>query len=64
LSGGATDYCVLNTVLDAVNAGFQVFLLADAVKPVNAAPGDNEKALRRMEEAGAAMIETDDIEAQ
>ncbi|HPL64698.1 MAG TPA: isochorismatase family protein [Syntrophales bacterium] len=61
VGGVATDYCVLNTVLDAAGAGYEVFLLTDAIKPVEAAPGDNERALQKMREAGARMIETEDI---
>jgi len=53
VGGLATDYCVLNTVLDARKAGFDVLLLVDAVRAVNVKPGDGERAEREMRAAGA-----------
>jgi nicotinamidase/pyrazinamidase len=55
VGGLATDYCVLNTVLDARAEGFEVLLLADAVRAVEVTPGDGERALARMERAGARL---------
>jgi nicotinamidase/pyrazinamidase len=55
--GLATDYCVLHTVLDALKLGYTVFLLQDAVRAVNAAPDDGDKALRKMRQHGAIPIE-------
>ena len=51
--GLATDYCVLNTVLDALAAGFEVLTVADAMRAVDVAPGDGERALVRMLGQGA-----------
>ena len=56
VGGLATDYCVLSTVLDARKAGLEVLLLADAIRAVNAKPGDGERAERKMREAGAILI--------
>jgi nicotinamidase/pyrazinamidase len=53
VGGLATDYCVLNTVLDARKAGFEVLLLVDAMRAVNVKPGDGERAGREMLAAGA-----------
>ena len=39
VGGLATDYCVLNTVLDARAAGFEVLVLTDAVRAVEVRPG-------------------------
>lgn len=55
IGGIATDYCVKNTVLDALRAGFSVTLLMDAVRGVDAAPGDAEAAIREMVESGAEV---------
>lgn len=57
VGGLATDYCVLNTVLDARGAGFETLLLKDAIRAVNVQPGDGERAERRMTDAGAAVIQ-------
>jgi nicotinamidase/pyrazinamidase len=53
--GLATDYCVLATALDAVRLGFEVELLADAVAAVNLKPGDGERALSQMADAGVVI---------
>lgn len=59
--GLATDYCVLNTVLDALKLGFTVFLLQDAVRAVNVKPGDGDHALSMMRQNGAHLISLDRI---
>ncbi|MFQ5993758.1 MAG: nicotinamidase [Acidiferrobacterales bacterium] len=56
IGGLATDYCVLNTVRDALKHNFTVFLLRDAVRAVNVEPGDGEKAEREMENLGAKPL--------
>ena len=61
VGGLATDYCVLNTVLDARKAGFEVLLLVDAIRAVNVNPGDGERAEREMEAAGAVAIRLEDL---
>jgi nicotinamidase/pyrazinamidase len=61
VGGLATDYCVLNTVLDARKAGFEVLLLADAIRAVNVEPGDGERAEREMLAAGAVAVGPEDF---
>lgn len=56
IGGLATDYCVKNTVLDAVKEGFQVKALEDAMRPVELNPGDGETAIEEMRAAGAEVI--------
>ena len=56
--GLATDYCVKATALDAVRLGFETALLTDAVAAVDLEPGDGERALDEMREAGVAMWRT------
>ena len=62
VGGLATDYCVKATVLDALAAGFQVVVLADAIRAVNVEPEDGERAIAAMIDAGARMISTGDLE--
>lgn len=57
VGGLATDYCVLNTVRDALREGFGVLLLIDAIRAVNVNPGDGERAEREMRDAGAVAVE-------
>lgn len=50
--GLATDYCVKATALDAVRLGFDATLLGAAVAAVNLEPGDGDRALTEMADAG------------
>lgn len=61
--GLATDYCVLNTVRDALHHGYDVFLLVDAIRAVDAAPGDGATAVRGMLQLGARALRVDEVEA-
>jgi nicotinamidase/pyrazinamidase len=56
IGGLATDYCVKHTVLDALEKGFKVKAIRDAMRAVNLDPDDGEAALREMATAGAEMI--------
>ncbi len=56
VGGLATDYCVLNTVLDALRLGFRVLLLVEALRAVDAEPGDGDRAMARMTAEGAIPI--------
>jgi len=56
IGGLATDYCVLNTVKDALKLVYKVFLLQDAIRAVNVNPDDGEKAIKEMTELGAVPI--------
>ncbi|HET6713300.1 MAG TPA: isochorismatase family protein [Actinomycetota bacterium] len=56
ICGLATDYCVVETVLDARMLGYPVEVLTDAVRPVELRPGDGATALARMRESGAELV--------
>ena len=56
IGGLATDYCVRATVLDALALGYETGVLVDAVRPVELAPGDGDRALAAMKEAGATLL--------
>jgi nicotinamidase/pyrazinamidase len=61
IGGLATDYCVLNTVHDAVAAGFAVVVLSDGIRAVDVHPGDGAKAEDEMCRAGARFACTDEV---
>jgi nicotinamidase/pyrazinamidase len=61
VGGLATDYCVKYTVLDALAQGFAVTVLTDAIRAVDVAPGDGERALAEMAEAGAVLAVSADL---
>ena len=58
VGGLATDYCVKNTVLDALREGFRVRALSDAMRAVNLQPGDDARAIEEMRAAGAEVVDS------
>jgi nicotinamidase/pyrazinamidase len=56
VGGLATDYCVLNTVLDGLRSGYTVFLLLDAIRAVDVQPGDGDRAIEEMKRHGAVPL--------
>lgn len=61
VSGLATDYCVKQTVLDACRLGFRVVVLEDAVRGIDATPGDCKRAIGEMHAAGAIFAKARDL---
>jgi nicotinamidase-related amidase len=61
VAGLATDYCVKASALDARAAGFDVVVIEDAAAAVNVEPGDEERALDAIRDAGAAVARSGDI---
>lgn len=55
ICGLATDYCVVETVADARRLGFPIEVIAAAVRPVELEPGDGDRAIARMRDAGAEI---------
>ena len=53
VGGLATDYCVKNTVMDALKLEFETILLEDAIRGVDVKPGDSERAVGEMVKKGA-----------
>jgi nicotinamidase/pyrazinamidase len=61
ICGLATDYCVKATALDALAAGFTVFVLEDAVRAVEVNPGDGARALAELAGRGAKLGRLDQV---
>lgn len=66
IGGLATDYCVLNTALDAAaiqttNNNLRVFAVTDAMRAVNLQPQDGDEAINKMKDAGITIATSDDI---
>ena len=53
--GLATDYCVKATALDAARIGFETKVISDAVAAVNLQPGDGDRALEELRQAGVTI---------
>lgn len=64
VGGLATDYCVLNTVRDALRLGYQTFLLTDAIRAVDVRPGDGKKAEDEMRRWGAVGVALEEVSAE
>jgi nicotinamidase/pyrazinamidase len=56
VGGLATEYCVKNTVLDALELGFETALLEDAIQGLDVRSGDSEKAVEMMKTKGAWIV--------
>lgn len=59
ICGLATDYCVKATAIEAVEHGFETYVLTDAIRPVEIEPGDGDRAIQAMEQAGAHLVRSD-----
>jgi nicotinamidase/pyrazinamidase len=59
--GLATDYCVLETVLDGLKYGYEVYAVTDAMRAVNVSPNDGEDALSRMKRGGAHLVTSREV---
>ncbi|HEY3070070.1 MAG TPA: isochorismatase family protein [Gaiellaceae bacterium] len=64
VSGLATDYCVRQSVLDALRLGFGVTVVEDAVRGVDIEPGDAQRAIEEMEAAGADLARSEEVKAR
>jgi nicotinamidase/pyrazinamidase len=56
ICGLATDYCVVETVSDARVLGYPVEILAAGIRAVDLEPGDGDRAIARMRDAGAELV--------
>lgn len=71
IGGLATDYCVMNTTLDALRVAekvrrnrigkITVYAIADTMRAVNINQNDGADAIEKMKLAGAKIINSDDI---
>src|SRR5262245_4169501 len=59
--GLATDYCVRASAIDAAKLGFDTSVITDAIRAVEVEPGDGERALADMQEAGAKLATSDQV---
>ncbi len=55
VGGLAQEVCVRASVLDACRAGFETHLIRSATRPIDLPPGENERSIDQMRQAGAAI---------
>lgn len=58
VGGLATDYCVKQTALDGLGAGFDVYVMTDCIKGVNLRKSDSSAALGLVRKRGAKLIDS------
>jgi len=61
VGGLATDYCVKNTVIDALRLGFKVYVITDCIRGVNLERTDSANAVRMMMTNGAKRASYPDL---
>lgn len=61
VGGLATEYCVLETVCDALKLGLGVVLLLDAIRSIDLHAGDGKAAIEKMAALGAVCVTSQDI---
>lgn len=54
--GLAADVCVKETALDAARRGYETEYLLEATRPVEQEPGDADRALRQVADAGVEIV--------
>lgn len=59
--GLTTDYCVKASALDAKAIGFNVFVVEDAIRAVNANKDDGERALEEMKFKRIVLVKSGEI---
>lgn len=64
IMGLATDYCVKYSCLDAVNLGFNVYMIQEGCRGVDLQKGDVNKAVKSMSNAGVNIVSLFDIKRQ
>ena len=62
LAGVATDYCVLYSALDAIDLGFDVYVIEDACAGIDLQKGDIQKSLNAISAAGGRIIKSADLQ--
>ena len=61
ICGLTTEYCIKASARDARKAGFQTFVVEDAIKPVEQHLGDAQQAIQQMKTEGIQFIRSSEI---
>lgn len=61
ICGIASEYCVMATARDARRAGFNTYVIEDAISAVERMPGDTEKACNDMKQQGIRFVHSAEV---
>lgn len=61
IAGLTTEYCVLNSAIDAMQKGFKTYVIQDAIEGVRQKETDVEKAIESMKQAGVRLIRSEEL---
>ncbi len=61
VGGVATEYCVHDSAVGAIDGGLEVFILRDCVGPIEVEKGDEERALADLEKRGGKIITSEEL---
>jgi nicotinamidase/pyrazinamidase len=61
LMGLALDYCVKYSALDARQLGLTTYIILDGCRGIELEPGDVDRALEEMKDAGAILLKSSDV---
>jgi len=61
VAGVATEYCVHDSAMGALEGDLEVYVLRDCVGPIEVEPGDEERALANLEKRGAVIIQSNEL---
>ena len=61
IAGLVTEYCVKYSVLDAIECGFNTYLVPDCCRAVNLTPDAAQLAIEEVQAAGAKIVKSKDI---
>ncbi len=60
--GLATDYCVKYSVLDALDLGYEVYVISDACRGIDLHEGDVDRALSELRGRGCHLITSNEVQ--
>lgn len=61
IAGLATDYCVKYSAMDALDLGFETYVIADACRGIEIHPGDIDHALHLTKSLGGHICNSHDV---
>lgn len=61
IAGLTTDYCVKFSALDAIQLGFETYVVQDVCRGINLMQQDTEEALEEIRLAGARIVESQSL---